>query len=313
MTRSRSRCDDGTPTQRAGSAGPRARLRTGQTSRATLCGVNRSLAPPTPLATFKGSRSVRVDARTRAVAAEAVRLEQGCASLSALCFSPPSRPTLCARRRTRVDDQRRSFAPTRATTRPRVAPTRVETDGRRQPRRIRGLAGRRASAVAISPLDAAHPRSRPRRRGASAVATGPVAGRTAPSTPRGTSAAASAARKALEQAPIPTLSQGLDLVVLREPARGRAAQAMPSPSPRHDRRSGSPPRVSLDVATVGATIPGSVLAPERGSSRPSSAATPRNECERRRADLDAKRRQLVETRLRPHTARAQPSRPIATS
>lgn len=148
---------------------------------------------------------------------------------------------------------------------------------------------------------------------ASAVATGPVAGRTAPSTPRGTSAAASAARKALEQAPIPTLSQGLDLVVLREPARGRAAQAMPSPSPRHDRRSGSPPRVSLDVATVGATIPGSVLAPERGSSRPSSAATPRNECERRRADLDAKRRQLVETRLRPHTARAQPSRPIATS
>jgi hypothetical protein len=68
-------------------------------------------------------------------------------------------------------------------------------------------------------------------------------------------------------------------------------------------RAASPERVGMDVAQVGLANPGMVTF-DQVAARPRSAAR-RTEIERRKADLEAKRRQLIETRMRPQSAAGQ--------
>lgn len=74
-------------------------------------------------------------------------------------------------------------------------------------------------------------------------------------------------------------------------------------------RAMSPERLGMDVAQVGLASPGMVTFGQV-TARPRSAA-PRTEVERRKMELDAKRRQLIETRMSSQSAVGQQSRRVA--
>ena len=198
----------------------------------------------------------------------------------------------------------------------------------------RGAEQRGAAAKGRTPRSPETPRDAPAAPGAFETPAAPAAERlhSPASTPlRDQKAAAAIAASLYDEAPEAVLSAGLDLVVLKggspdgrsagrapwhtgvEDSEGPSAWEGSSNSLTSQRhvysrpgtaraRPDSPERREMDLAHVGLATAGMVQGARAGKPARPASALPRTEGDRRKAELEVKRRILIETRLRPQSS-----------